>query len=72
MSSELRACLGCGWEGYDDKITFCHSCKSIYHKCPKCEGSMKVVRNYALASMRGRCERNVVPPKKVKRVRRRH
>lgn len=54
MSSGMRACVECGWKGHEDKLAFCHKCKSIYHKCPKCGGSMKVVRRYAVASMRGR------------------
>jgi len=49
MSGELRVCEDCGWKGYDDKLAFCHSCKSIYHKCPKCGGRLKVVRSYAVA-----------------------
>ena len=52
MGSELRACVSCGWKGYDDKLAFCHNCKSFYHKCPKCGGSVKVVRNYAVATVR--------------------
>ena len=52
MSGELRKCAECGWTGFEDKIAFCHNCKSIYHKCPKCGGSMKIERSFAVSNVR--------------------